>query len=126
MAQRLQILLVEDDALDAELLMRALRRAGFDFDCHRVDTEPDFLEHLRPGLDLILSDCNMPQFSGLRALDLLKEHGLAIPFVIMSGSIGEATAKEAIKRGAVDCLLKGQPANLEQTIRHALERKQRS
>lgn len=123
MAQRFQILMIEDDPLDAELLARALNRAGFEFDWERVDTETGFLDKLEAAPDLIFSDCNMPQFSGLRALELLKERGLEIPFIVLSGSIGEKTAEAILKQGAAGCLLKGQPARLEQTVRQALDRK---
>lgn len=125
MPQRLQILIVEDDLLDAELLVRALNRAGFDFEWERVDTEGAFLDNLEPTPDLIFSDCNMPQFSGLRALELLKERGLEIPFIVLSGSIGEKTAEAIMKQGATDCLLKGQPVHLEKTVRLALDGKRR-
>ena len=125
MAHRIQILMIEDDPLDAELLARALNRAGFVFDWQRVDTEAAYLERLEAAPDLIFSDCNMPQFSGLRALELLKERGLEIPFIVLSGSIGEKTAEAVMKQGATDCLLKGQSARLEQTVRQALDQKRR-
>ncbi|HWB59405.1 MAG TPA: response regulator [Chthoniobacteraceae bacterium] len=124
MPERIQILIVEDDPLDTELLVRALTRAGFDFDWQRVDTEEAYLEKLEPAPDLIFSDCNMPQFSGLHALKLLKERGLDIPFIILSGSIGEKTAAAVMEQGATDCLQKGHPtAALEKIVRHALERR---
>ena len=97
MAQPLQLLLVEDNPLDAELVLRELRRAGYEPDWRRVDTEADFLASLRPDLDLILSDYEMPQFNGLRALVLLNQSGLDVPFIIVSGTIGEETAVQAMK-----------------------------
>ncbi|MGB8354695.1 MAG: response regulator [Chthoniobacteraceae bacterium] len=120
MSRRIQILIIEDDAVDAELLVMALNRAGVEFDWKRVDTEDAYLDCLRPDLDLIFSDCRMPRFNALRALEMLKERGLKIPFIIMSGSIEESTAAEAIRQGATSCLVKGQKVDLKQVVRQAL------
>src|ERR1700683_3172456 len=100
MSRQIQVLIVEDNPADAELLVRELRRAEFDPQWHRVETETDYLAGLCPDLDLILSDFEMPEFSGLRALELLNERGYQIPFIIVSGTIGEETAVAAIKQGA--------------------------
>lgn len=120
MSKRIQILIVEDDPVDAELLVLGLKRAGFDFDWERVHTEPDYLGKLRPGLDLIFSDCKLPQFSGHRALELLKKSELEIPFIVLSGSIDEQTAESTIKDGAAYWLMKGQMDGLKPTVRKAL------
>ncbi len=69
-----------------------------------VDTEAAYLPSLRPDLDIILSDYGMPQFSGLRALELLKQQGLEIPFILVSGTIGEETAVAAMQQGAFGLL----------------------
>ena len=119
--QPLRVLLVEDNPADAELMLRELRRAGFKPDATRVDTEADYLANLDPALDIILSDYSMPQFSGLRALELANERGVDIPFVIVSGAIGEETAVTAMKSGAADYLLKDRLARLGQAASHALE-----
>jgi two-component system, cell cycle sensor histidine kinase and response regulator CckA len=122
MTQCLQILIAEDNPGDAELLVRELRRSGFDFEWTRVDTECEFLAKLNPKLNLILSDFEMPDFNGLRALELLKEQpALNIPFIIVSGTIGEETAVEAIKQGAADYLLKDRIARLGPAVRRALD-----
>jgi len=97
MPHPIKILIVEDSSADAELLVRSLCHAGFEPDWQRVDTEAAFLEHLHDGLDLVLSDSQMPQFSGLRALEVLKQHGLEVPFIIVSGTISEDTAVAAMK-----------------------------
>lgn len=120
MPQRLQILLVEDSPADAELLLRALRQGGFEPDCVRVETESDFLERLHAGLDLVLSDYNLPRFSGLRALELLKQQGLDVPFILVSGTIGEETAVEAMKWGASDYFLKDRLWRLGPAVTQAL------
>ena len=122
MPQRLQILIVEDNPEDAELLVRELRRAGFKFDWERVDTEAEYLAKLNSDLDLILSDYDMPQFNGLRALQLLKQQpALDIPFIIVSGTIGEEIAVTAMQQGAADYLLKDRIARLPTAVRRALK-----
>ena len=120
MVQPLKVLLVEDNPNDAELLLLELRRAGFEPDWHRVETEAAFLEKIEGGLDLILSDYQMPQFTGLRALELLKERGLDVPFILVSGTIGEDTAVSAMKKGATDYLLKDRLVRLGPAVMHAL------
>src|SRR5476649_1205998 len=122
MSQRIQLLIVEDNAGDAELMVRELRRAEFDFDWQRVDTEPEYLARLNSGLHLILSDYEMPQFSGLRALELLKQQPkLDIPFIIVSGTIGEEMAVMAMQKGAADYLLKDRIVRLGPAVRRALK-----
>ncbi len=118
----LRILVLEDNPLDTELMLRELRRAGFeDPEWLRVDSEEDYLDHLHADLDIILSDFEMPQFNGLRALELLKERGFDIPFILISGTIGEDVAVQAMKRGAADYLLKDRLARLGAAIQHALD-----
>jgi two-component system cell cycle sensor histidine kinase/response regulator CckA len=121
MPRPLKVLIVEDNPADAELLLRELRRAGFEPDWHQVDTEEGFRAHLNDGLDLVLSDYEMPQFNGLAALKILREGGRQIPFILVSGTIGEDTAVMAMKQGAADYLLKDRLARLGQAVGHALE-----
>jgi two-component system, cell cycle sensor histidine kinase and response regulator CckA len=130
MSQRIQILIAEDNPDDAQLLVRELRRAEFDFEWHLVDTEADYLARLELNPDLVLSDYEMPQFSGLRALELLKQRpALKIPFIIVSGTIGEEMAVAAMQQGASDYLLKDRIGRLGPAVRRALqeveERKER-
>jgi signal transduction histidine kinase len=122
MSTRIRILLVEDNPVDADLIVRALRRAEFDFDFQRVDTEAAFLAALNPKINLILSDFAMPHFSGLRALELLKQQpSLDIPFIVVSGTIGEEMAVTAMQLGASDYLLKDRIARLGSAVHRALE-----
>ncbi|MEP7153864.1 MAG: response regulator, partial [Nitrospira sp.] len=101
------LLLVEDSSQDAELVLETLREAGLDPLCRRVDTKEDYLRELNVSSpDLILSDFSLPQFDGQAALHLLKATGLDIPFIIVSGCIGEDMAVECMKAGASDYLLK--------------------
>ncbi len=119
----LKILIVEDSQDDEELLLAELRLAGFDPTWDRVETESSYLRQLDQGPDLILSDHTMPQLSGLRAVDLLRERGLDIPFILISGTIGEEVAVDAMKRGATDYLLKDRVARLGSAIARALEQR---
>ena len=124
MATPLNILIVEDSPDDADLIVAELRRAGFDPKWKRVETEPDFLAEIEKFPDIILSDYSMPQFSGLRAAELLQKSGLNIPFILISGTVGEDVAVEAMKHGATDYLLKDRIARLGQAVERALEQKQ--
>lgn len=121
MSQPIKILIVEDNPNDAELVVRELYRSGFDPHWLRVETEEDYLINLKPDLDLILSDYTMPQFSGLRALELLKERGLEIPFIIMSGTVGEEIAVKTMQLGAEDYLLKDRIARLGPAVARAIK-----
>ena len=120
MSEPLRVLIVEDTPSDADLIVRELRRTGFAPEWVRVDTEPEYLDRLHSGLDVILSDYQMPQFSGPRALEILKKVGLDVPFIILSGTIGEDLAVEAMKQGASDYLLKDRLARLGPAVRLAL------
>ncbi len=120
MSQPLRVLLAEDNSNDAEMVLRALRQAGFEPDWNRVETEQDFLDQLMPDIDIILSDYEMPTFNGPRALELLQQSGYDIPFIIISGTIGEEVAVEMMRRGATDYLLKDRLIRLGISIRQAL------
>ena len=124
MSKPLHILILEDSAADTELNLRELRRAGFDPQWKRVETEADFLAALDTAPELILADYSLPKFDGLRALKLLRERGLDIPFILVSGMVGEEAAVEAMKQGATDYLLKDRIARLGTAIERALEDKQ--
>ena len=119
----LHILILEDRAPDAELMLQELRRAGFEPHWQRVETEPDYLAHLHGGLDVIFADYALPQFDALRALCLLTERDLDIPFIIVSGTIREEAAVECMRQGAADYLLKDQLARLGQAVSHTLAEK---
>ncbi len=117
----LRLLIVEDSTDDAELMMVLLKKDGFKVDWKRVETAADFQASLKSAPDIILSDWSLPQFSGSRALQLLNESGLDIPFIIVSGSIGEEAAVLAIRNGAYDYLIKDRPERLAQAVRNALD-----
>ncbi|MEN6587299.1 MAG: EAL domain-containing protein [Sulfuricella sp.] len=120
----LRVLIVEDLPSDAELMMLQLRGEGFRFEWQRVQTEEEYLAGLDLRPDLILADWHLPRFSGLRALQLLRERNLDIPFIIVSGGIGEEAAIDALRQGASDYVLKDRPARLGPAVRHALDEHQ--
>jgi two-component system, cell cycle sensor histidine kinase and response regulator CckA len=119
--QRLRILLLEDQPADAELLLYELERAGFDIDSQRVDNERAFLAALDPALDVILADFNMPGFGARHALELLRARHIDIPFVVVSGSIGEEIAIDLLKSGAADYLLKDRLSRLGSAVQRAID-----
>jgi len=122
MSLPLKVLLVEDNPDDAKMVLRELNRSGFDAILERVETEAAFLGSLDDKVDLVLSDYAMPEFDGMSALELLKKNGLEIPFIIVSGSIGEDIAVEAMRQGAADYLLKDRLARLGPAVHQALEK----
>lgn len=124
MSVPLRVLIVEDNPDDAELMLLQLREEGFDPDWRVVATEAEYLAALDDKPDLILADWSLPRFSGLRALHLRNERGLDIPFLIVSGGIGEETAVDALRRGAYDYIFKDRPTRLGQAARHALEERE--
>jgi signal transduction histidine kinase len=116
-----RILHLEDSDLDHVLLRAHLRRGGLRFWIRRVDSEAEFLSALDLDWDAVISDYNLPGFSGLVALDLLKASGRDVPFILVSGEIGEETAVEAMRNGASDYLLKNNLARLVPALLHAVE-----
>src|SRR3989454_12648917 len=130
MTRPLRVLILEDNENDAELLLRELRRQNYEPDYHRVDSAAALNEALdREPWSLIISDYAMPQFTAMHALDILKRRNLDLPFVIVSGTIGEETAVVAMKSGAHDFLTKGKLSRLgaavERELRDAEERRER-
>ncbi|NJN43932.1 MAG: response regulator [Anaerolineae bacterium] len=117
----LRILLLEDNPDDSELVIQALRETGFEPDWTRVFTKESYIEQLDASLDLILADHSLPQFTGIEALKILQEQDLDVPFITISGSLGEEAAVEYVKLGAVDYLLKDRLARLDRVIYQALE-----
>src|SRR5258708_34871763 len=117
----LNALIIEDRAEDAELVVRELRRSGVQLTWDCVDCERAYLDRLeRPPLpDVILADFTLPQFSALRALELLQQHKFDIPFFIVTGTVSKETAVDCIKLGSADCFLKDRLARLNPAIRHA-------
>jgi two-component system, cell cycle sensor histidine kinase and response regulator CckA len=126
----LRVLVIEDFEDDLLLLLRELRRGGYTIDHQRVETAAAMLEALdRQTWDIVIADYTLPAFSAPAALNLLQQQQRDIPFIIVSGTIGEETAVEAMKAGAHDYIIKGNLARLvpavERELREAKERQKR-
>jgi signal transduction histidine kinase len=130
MPQSLHVLLIEDSNEDAELIVRELRRGNYSVSFERVDSKPAVLNAIdREAWQLVICDFSMPQFSGMDALKLLRSRGIEIPFIFVSGTIGEDTAVSALKEGAQDYVMKGNLKRLlpavERELREAEQRCER-
>ena len=123
MTTSLNLLVLEDSPADAELMIETLREAGFDPNYRLVDSKEAYLRELTQPPDFILSDFSMPQFTAQDALRLMKQQGLDLPFIIVSGCMGEDMAVECMKAGAADYLLKDRLARLGHAVTQALKRK---
>jgi PAS domain S-box-containing protein len=121
MATPLQVLIVEDRARDADLMVAELKNAGFAPDWQRVETEHDFRVRLTPTVDVILCDHSLPQFNAPRALAILKDARHAIPLIVISGSLDDQAAVACLKLGAADYLLKDRLARLGPAVRRSIE-----
>jgi PAS domain S-box-containing protein len=116
----LRILMLEDSVRDAELLERELRLGKLSFNARKVDSKEDFIEQLdefEP--DLIISDYKLPSFDGLQALEIVRERSALLPFILVSGYVGEELAIEALKRGATDFILKDRIQRLVSCVQRA-------
>jgi len=118
---RIQVLFVEDSEVDVELALRSLEQGGFEVSWDRVDLEEDMKRALGSAKpQAILSDFSMPRFDGIDALRLSKELAPGVPFIFLSGTIGEERAIEAIRLGATDYVLKNNMRRLGTVVKRAL------
>lgn len=122
-SQPLRILIVEDRPEDVELVLHELKREGLCFEHRRVDDEKGFGAALDWAPQIILADYNLPQFTARRALELLRERGDDVPFIVITGSISEEVAVDMMKRGAADYLIKDRLTRLGVAVKQALEQK---
>jgi response regulator RpfG family c-di-GMP phosphodiesterase len=121
-AKRLRLLLVEDSEDDARLLLRELERGGYQVESTRVETQAAMQAALDSQTwDVVVSDYSLPQFSAPQALDTLQVSNVDLPFIIVSGTIGEDTAVAALKAGAHDFLIKNSLARLIPAIERELK-----
>jgi CheY-like chemotaxis protein len=130
MSQPLRILIVEDSENDTLLLLDHLRQGAYEPSFERVDTPGAMSAALdRQQWDIVVADFSMPQFNALAALELLKQKELDLPFIIVSGTIGEELAVAAMKNGAKDYIMKGNLKRLvpavERELRETVERRER-
>ncbi len=119
-ARSLRVLHLEDSELDHELAMAHLGRDGQRVQALRIDTRAQFEAELPGEWDVIVSDYNLPGFSGLAALELLNASGRQVPFILVSGEIGEDVAVQAMRNGASDYLLKSHLARLQPAVQNAI------
>ena len=118
---QLHVLLVEDSESDAEMAMWRLKQAGYMCTFTRVVTEAEMRAALSAGLpDLILSDFSLPQFDGMAALAIARVEAPSVPFIFLSGTIGEERAIDALRCGAIDYVLKSNPKRLAPAVKRAL------
>ena len=121
MSQPLNVLIIEDSASDAALMLRHLAKAGFDVSHERVESADALREALgRRIWDVLLCDFTLPGFGAPGALGILKATGRDIPFIVVSGSIGDETAIELMRTGAQDYLMKDNLARLAPAIEREL------
>jgi PAS domain S-box-containing protein len=125
----LRVLHLEDDPTDAELIQETLDADGISAEVTRVETESDFITALeRGGFDLIFADYTLPSFDGLSALTIARSHSPDIPFIFVSGTLGEEVAIEALKIGATDYVFKTKLVRIvpsvQRALREARERKE--
>ena len=120
----IRVLILEDRPEDAELMIHELRKSWFEPAYSRFETEAEYLDGLTSEPDVILADYRMPQLDARRALELLQQQGLDIPFLVVSGAIGEDAAVSLMRQGATDYLLKDRLLRLGPAVRRALADKQ--
>jgi signal transduction histidine kinase len=119
--RKVRILQVEDNPLDAELVLGELEQDGIDYEVQLVDDEKAYTAALDSFVpDIVLSDLSMPLFSGERALEILRERNTEVPFIFISATLGEEAAIEALRNGATDYILKHNTARLASAVRRAL------
>jgi two-component system cell cycle sensor histidine kinase/response regulator CckA len=127
MRKTLHLLLVEDSEADAALIQQELRRGGYDLQCERIEDGPGMAAALgRRRWDLVISDCHLPRFSALAALEMVRNTGLDLPVIVVTGAFGEEMAVAVTQAGAHDFLTKGNLTRLvpavEREVREAAER----
>ncbi|MBL8061949.1 MAG: GAF domain-containing protein [Anaerolineales bacterium] len=121
MSTPLRLLLIEDNEDDSLLILRELKRNGYEVDHERIETAGQLLDALkRRPWDIILCDYSLPHFNAPQALALVQSTGSDLPFIIVSGTIGEESAVESLKAGAHDFIIKGNPARLATAVQREL------
>jgi two-component system, cell cycle sensor histidine kinase and response regulator CckA len=129
MQNTMRLLIIEDSEDDAALLLLILRQAGFEIDSERVDSSGALAQALNKNWDVVISDHSMPHFSGSEALKMIRARDADVPFIFVSGTIGEEVATDAMRNGAQDYVMKTNLRRLvpavERELRDAGERKER-
>ena len=121
MSTPLRVLMVEEDSADQELITKELEGAGFEPAVTAVEIEREYFSQLDLEHDVIISEYALLQFDALRALQILKEKNLKIPFVVIGGKLGEELAVECIKQGAADFVIKSRLNRLGQVVKRVVQ-----
>jgi len=120
----LKVLIIDDVRPDAELAIRELRKDGLEVTADIVETRAAFLEHIRTNrYDVVLADYQLPGWTGVESVQVLRKRKLEIPVILVTGAISNEAALECLRSGLADYILKGQLARLPQAVRAALEEK---
>ena len=123
-SSKLRVLVVEDEPADVELVLHALRQAGFEVGGDVAQTAEEFTDQVRKNsYDVILADYKLPSWNGMETVEVLRREGLDVPVIVVSGSLGDLTAVECIKQGAADYVLKDHLARLPESVRRAMREK---
>src|SRR6266568_1943829 len=118
---KLRILLIEDNPSDAELELAELRREGFEVSSDLAQTRDEVSERLsKHSYDVVLADYNLPHFRGMETLEIMREKGLNVPVILVTGALRSMTAVECVKQGATDYVLKDNLTRLSLCVRRAL------
>jgi len=118
---RIRILILEDNPTDAELIEHELRKGEIVFQSKRVETRDDFISQIEEFTpQIILADYKLPAFTGMEDFSIIKKKGLEVPFIIVSGTLGEDLAVEALKNGVTDYVLKSNLNRLAPAVNRAL------
>jgi len=121
---RLRVLLVEDDPADRDLILSELNKGEFEIHSDAAVTADEFRQRIRANCpDVVLADYNLGQWRGTDALEIMREEGLDIPLILVSGALGDVTAVECIKQGVTDYVLKDSLGRLPMALRGALKDK---
>jgi len=121
---KLRVLLVEGDAADTELILRALRGGGFEVISELVQSADDFSRAVQSHCpDVVLADYNLSQWTGMEALEMLRHEGVDVPLILVSGALDDLKVVESIQQGATDCVLKNSLTRLPTSVRSALQEK---
>ncbi|HHT18610.1 MAG: histidine kinase dimerization/phosphoacceptor domain -containing protein [Euryarchaeota archaeon] len=122
MEEIIRVLILEDVPLDAELIIRELKKEGFEFESHLVERKEDYIREVQEWQPhIILADHSLPQFDGVTALHIAQEKSPHTPFIFVSGKIGEEFAVEMLKKGATDYVLKHNLSKLGYAVQRALK-----
>ena len=120
----LRVLLLEDNPLDGELTLQELRNGGFNVSADVAANAEEFTAQVQTHqYHIVLADYNLPQWTGMEALQVLRSQNLDTPLILVTGSLGEEKAVECLKQGATDYVLKGRISRLPSSVRRALEEK---